>query len=171
PQESKIIYDYSVEEYIAMGRYPYTGFWGSLAKEDSEEIESVVLRCEIENLRNTPINNLSGGERQMVFLARALCQRTNILIMDEPLTYLDIKHQKLIMNILKMINGALGTTVILIAHELNPVLEYSSEIILLKDGKIFDKGAAEKVVTGEKLSGLYETDVRVESYKGRLIIY
>ncbi|MCK9555887.1 ABC transporter ATP-binding protein [bacterium] len=171
PQESKIIYDYDVEEYISMGRYPYTGFWGSLTGKDNDEIDSVVLKCEIGELRNKAINNLSGGERQMVFLARALCQRTNVLVMDEPLTYLDIKHQKLIMNILKIINGTLGTTVILIAHELNPVLECCSEIILLKEGKIFDKGVTEKIVTRETLSELYETDVNVGCYKGKRMVY
>ncbi|MCK4948062.1 MAG: ABC transporter ATP-binding protein [Candidatus Aureabacteria bacterium] len=159
PQETKTVFDYTVRDFVTMGRYPYTGFWGTLSKEDTKEIEEVLFTTGLNKCCAKNINEMSGGEKQMVFLARALCQKTSLIVLDEPLTFLDIKHQKIIIHILEKFNKEKALTVLMVVHDINTVLKHCTDTIILNEGSVYASGNTEATVNKETIREIFETEV------------
>lgn len=145
-------YEFTVREITGLGRYCYSD------KETSkDETDSALKAVGIEHLADKPITNISGGELQLTMLARAVCQNTRILLLDEPQNNLDPYHQVLIMKLLSQMVKR-GKTVICVMHDLNSIIQWCDNVILLKDGKVFDFGKTSGVLTKENIKAVYNVD-------------
>ena len=161
PQDTSIDVTFNVYEMVAMGRAPHQKKFAPPSKEDREKIEEALRITEIEHLKESVFSNLSGGEKQRVLIARAIAQDTPFIILDEPISNLDIKHQVNVMEMLKKRNIESGCTIISILHDLNLAANYCDKIVLMKDGRIFVQGETEKVLTKENLCSVYGIEFHI----------
>ncbi|MDD5687597.1 MAG: ABC transporter ATP-binding protein [Elusimicrobia bacterium] len=161
PQFLNVIFPFTVEEYVCMGRFPYLKRFEKLGSSDMEIVEKAMVEFDVISLKEKKISELSGGERQRVFLAQAIAQQPKILLLDEPITHLDIKHQVEIMDILKNMNTN-GITILSIMHDLNLASEYCNRIILIKEGRVSADGKPESVLNYKLIEDVYNTIVVVK---------
>jgi iron complex transport system ATP-binding protein len=158
PQNTYPECEFSAFDVVLMGRSPYLS---PLQNESARDLRIVKESMEITNtwhLKDTSVQCLSGGEKQRVIIARALAQQTNVLLLDEPVSNLDIHHQVEILNLLKRLNEEKGITVIAVLHDLNHVFTYSHKVILFNDGKLVDVGTPENVLTQENIRKVFCVD-------------
>jgi iron complex transport system ATP-binding protein len=153
----------TVEEFVLLGRIPH---YGSLqffeTKKDYETAERYMDISDVIKYRNQPLNKISGGERQLAHIAKALAQEPQLLLLDEPTAYLDIMHQVKIMDILRNLNRNMHITVLMVLHDLNLASEYCDRIVLIKDGRVYRNGAPDEVITYQNVESVYNTVVVVE---------
>ncbi|WP_017413282.1 ABC transporter ATP-binding protein [Clostridium tunisiense] len=161
PQDNESNFDFTVWDIVLMGRYPYLRRFQQESQRDMEIAENALKLTKTFHLKDKNIKFLSGGERQRVFIARALTQETKILILDEPISMLDIHHALEIMDTIKNLNSKVGLTILTVLHDLNLAAEYSDELILVDDGKIVAIGTPEEVLTEENLEKVYKVKVSI----------
>ena len=157
PQTQNIEFPLPVFDFVMMGRYPYLS---PLAPAQKSDIDAVELAMEITGtlpFRKRLMRTLSGGERQRVYIAAALAQETPIILLDEPATFLDWRHQSDVMQLLKNINQDRGTTLIAVNHDLNCAAHWSDRIIALKEGQLLLDGTPDELIQPEPLKQLFET--------------
>jgi iron complex transport system ATP-binding protein len=152
-QETAANFDFSVREIVEMGRYPYE----SRDKNIKSIVNNALETLHIQHLLNRNIRTLSGGERKLVYLARAITQDTDIIILDEPTNHLDIKHQLMIMRFLKKS----GKTIMIVIHDLYLAARFCDELYLVNDGTVFLYGKPDKVLTKENIREIFEVDGEV----------
>lgn len=153
----------SVEEFVLLGRIPYFRRLQFLeTKADVENAQKALVLTDTLKLKDRQIDELSGGEKQLVFIARALAQEPQLLLLDEPTTHLDITHQVAILDLIKRLNKEFALTVIMVLHDLNLASEYCSRIILINNGRIFREGVPDDVLTYQNIEEVYKTIVVVE---------
>lgn len=145
----------TVFEIVAMGRYPYTDFFGHMSREDEEKTWEALRLVGARDLAERYFNELSDGERQKVLIARALVQEPEVIILDEPTTYLDVKHRLEVMEILRELSRRKGITVILSLHEIDIALKSCETVLLVKNGKILASGPPEEILTEEMVAEVY----------------
>ncbi|MDY6326044.1 MAG: ABC transporter ATP-binding protein [Bacteroidales bacterium] len=145
PQSQSFVFDISVFEYVMMGRNPYQKPWETGTKADREVVEETLRCCNILKYRDTSLQSLSGGELQRAMVARAIAQDTDIILLDEPLSNIDITHKFEIMDILRAMNASRGVTVITILHDLTIASHYSKQILFMKEGEILAYGDKDAV--------------------------
>lgn len=162
PQALSITFSYSVEEFVLMGRFPYLGRLEKAKEVDLEIVEKAMTLADIRSLRERRVSELSGGERQRAILAQALAQEPKLLLLDEPTAHLDIGHQIEILDLVRNLNRKKEVTVIMVSHDLNLAGEYCDELILLKEGEIYQKGSPEEVLSYIHIEAVYETVVIVK---------
>ena len=162
PQLPASIYPFSVYEIIAMGRFAYLDLLGFERGKDKEKIFEIAKLLELENILHKGINEISGGETQRTFIARALVQDPQILLLDEPNAHLDIKHQLSIFNLLKQLNKEEKLTIITVMHDLNLAKFYSDKILMLKDGEVFLTGKTQDVITKKNIMSVFDVDVDIQ---------
>jgi iron complex transport system ATP-binding protein len=158
PQNTYPECEFSSFEVVMMGRSPYLA---PLQSESAKDFRIVKESMEITNtwhLKDTPVRFLSGGEKQRVIIARALAQQTEILLLDEPVSNLDIHHQVEILNLLKKLNEEKGITIIAVLHDLNHVFAYSNKVILIHEGQLVAIGTPENVLTYENIKQVFGVD-------------
>lgn len=146
------------EELVAYGRYPYQKGMGRLTKEDRDVVSWALEATGMLEFRQREIACLSGGQRQRVWVAMALAQQTNIVLLDEPTTYLDLSHQLEVLEILKHLNREQGTTIVMVLHDLNLASRYSDYLLAMKDGQIARYGTPEEVMTRDVLAECFFID-------------
>lgn len=161
PQSPQAPNGLTVEELIGYGRFPHQKGFGKLKKEDKEVIQWALEATGLIEFRERDIEDLSGGQRQRAWIAMALAQQTDILILDEPTTYLDLAHQLEILNLLKELNEKQGTTIVMVIHELNNAARFADYMIGMKSGKIACEGTAYEVMTKENLRELFNIDAEI----------
>jgi len=127
----------TVRDFIALGRTPYTGWLGGLSEADEHEVEKVIKVIKIEKLQNRFFNQLSDGEKQKAIIARALCQQTPVMILDEPTAFLDFRNKREILDILKAISADLKKTIIFSTHDIEASLEYCNKFWVLTEAGVF----------------------------------
>ncbi|MPN31718.1 Ferric enterobactin transport ATP-binding protein FepC [bioreactor metagenome] len=120
----------------------------------------------VAEFKDSQISDLSGGQRQSVWIAMALAQNTKILFLDEPTTYLDIRYQIEILKLIKQLYKEFGITIITVLHDINQAIHYSDEIIAMKDGKIIAQGAPKDVISEKTIKEVYDIDLKVENVQG-----
>jgi iron complex transport system ATP-binding protein len=147
---------FPVLEFIRMGRFPHQKLLAAESAHDREIVEYSIEATGITHLRDRTLTELSGGERQMVFIARALAQECGIIILDEPVSHLDIRHAVQIMDLLHGLNRA-GTAIITVLHDINIASDYCSRIVALKDGRVFSDGPPSAIVTYGLIESLFDT--------------
>ena len=143
-------------EVTAAGRYPYTGTFGMLTDEDNRIVDEALSAVNAADLSDRDFNSVSDGQRQRVLLARALCQQPRVLILDEPTSYLDIRHKIMFFEILRKQVANSGIAAIMSLHEPELARRVSDKVLCIKDGRVFMKGAPEETLTEENIRGLYD---------------
>ncbi|KAB8050564.1 ATP-binding cassette domain-containing protein [Janthinobacterium rivuli] len=149
----------TVEELVAFGRFPYSR--GALTEQDRQAIDEAIAFLSLEHLRLAYVDELSGGQRQMAFLAMTIAQQTEIVLLDEPLNNLDMKHAVQIMRALRRLCDEQGRTVILVIHDINFAANYSDHVVAMQGGAVRFAGPAHEVVTEERLRALYDIDFHI----------
>ena len=148
----------TVAEFVAMGRYPHLSAFTTLDADDYAAINEAIKRAGLESFRHRKMNTLSGGERQMAFIAAALAQGAKILLLDEPATFLDYRHQAEVSAILKSACRKSGITVVAVHHDINTAAACSDRIHAMKDGALVFSGTPEQALNSETLEKIYDTE-------------
>ncbi|MBQ8782136.1 MAG: ABC transporter ATP-binding protein [Oscillospiraceae bacterium] len=143
-------------EVVETGRYPYTGSFGLLTEKDRAVVENAIEKVSMQDYADVDFSSVSDGQRQRVMLARAICQEPEILILDEPTSYLDIHHKIQFLEILRSLAKEKQMAVILSMHELDFAEKISDYVLCIKGGKITLSGTLDKVFTAENIMGLYD---------------
>jgi len=157
--------DMIVEEYLMCARYPHMSYNKIPSKADLAAVEAAIEQTGIEHLRKRNVKTLSGGERQKVYLAFALAQETDILLLDEPTTFLDIDRQYEMMELIKRANGS--KTVIAVLHHVSLALEYADNVIVMNEGRIAFSGAKEDAVSSGVLEQIYGIEINTVEIDGK----
>lgn len=171
PQATLSVFPFSIYEIVLMGRTPYLGFGGFEGQNDKEKIEEALELVEITHLKNKGINEVSGGEAQRAFIARALAQEPEIILLDEPNAHLDIKHQISVFELFKKFNEEKEITIVAVSHDLNLAGNYSGRIVLMQDGKIFGDGKGNDILTPENIKTVFEVNADTYINKNRISVH
>ncbi len=154
----------SVQEYVLLGRTPhYQKLQFFENKRDFQIMEQSLDQTGLSQYAQQPLSEMSGGEQQLAAIARALCQQPELLILDEPTSFLDIAHQVAIMDLIKRLNRQQGLTVIMVLHDLNLASEYCHHLLLLNKGRVHKLGTPEDVLTYTTIEEVYQTVVLVKN--------
>ena len=154
PQESHFAFGFRVEEVVMMGRHPYRSRFGPPRTGDHKQVRAALSAMEANGLWGRSIDEVSGGERQRVVIARALAQATDILLLDEVSTHLDLTHQHRVLSVLAGVHAA-GRTVVFVSHDLNLAAQACSRILLLDKGYPAALGTPEEVLTADRIRSVY----------------
>ena len=150
-----------VEELISYGRYPHRKNTKTMTKNDQEIIEWAMEATKTLQFRNRSIASLSGGQRQKVWLAMALAQKTDIILLDEPTTYLDMAHQLDVLQTVKDLNRQQQCTIVMVLHDINHAARYSDVIIAMKDGQIIKSGSPCDIIDSNVIRKVFEIEARI----------
>ena len=161
PQDTIIPFSFTALEIVLMGRSPHLKTFAFETQKDVAIALEAMSLTGVHDLAHRSIEELSGGEKQRVILARALAQQSPILLLDEPTSHLDIKHQIDIHNLVKKLNKEKGITIINILHDLNLTSHYCEEVIMLKNGRVCHRGPPHQVMTQETIQEVFDTPVQV----------
>ena len=162
PQDTLINFSFSVWEIVLMGRIPHLGRLQLETKKDFAIAERALSLTDSTYLREKGIDQLSAGERQRTIIAKALAQEPVLVFLDEPTSHLDIGHQIQIMDLLRKLNRETSLTIVIVLHDLNLASEYCDRLILLDEGKIFEDGTPEEILTYQNIESVYKTVVVVK---------
>lgn len=155
PQSPKCPEAITVRELVSYGRFPYQKAIGGMTPYDKEMVDFALEKTRLTELQDRQVNTLSGGQRQRAWVAMTLAQETDIILLDEPTTYLDMAYQLEILSILKELNKEKQTTIIMVLHELNLACRFADYIVGLKQGKIVCKGKPNDVISKDALKEIY----------------
>jgi iron complex transport system ATP-binding protein len=145
---------------VSLGRTPHQPWWQwELDREDRQKVDEAIVETGIEQFSDRLVENLSGGERQRAFLALALAQAPQVLLLDEPTTYLDIHYQLQLLELLKHLNQQQGLSIVTVLHEVNLAARYSDRIAMVKQGRLWDIGTPAGVLTPENLAQVFGVEV------------
>ncbi len=162
PQEAYSLFPFRVIEIVLMGRSPHLGHLMFERSEDLDIVRKAMEWTEILPMADRYIDELSGGERKRVFIARALAQEPEIILLDEPTANLDIHHQVDFLNLILSLNQDKGLTIVMASHDLNIASEYCDRLVLLREGRIFKMGLPRDVITQETIEEVYGCKVWVD---------
>lgn len=162
PQSADLPPDLTVLDIVRMGRLPHQGFFSPLCTEDDAACRRALCHARVETLADRPLRSLSGGERQRARLAMALAQEPEILLLDEPTTYLDIRYQLELMALVEELNDALSLTILMVLHDLHQAVRYSDRLVAVKDGRVEATGAVDDVFDEALVERLYGVRSRME---------
>ena len=161
PQSPVVPEGITVWDLVSRGRFPYQTMLKSMSKEDFEAVEEALEIMGITDLANRCVDELSGGQRQRVWIAMALAQQTDILLLDEPTTYLDIAYQVEILDLLTDLNRRRNTTIVMVLHDINLSARYADYIFALRKGKLIKQGSPDEVITSELIDTVFGLDCEV----------
>jgi iron complex transport system ATP-binding protein len=146
---------YTVREFVEMGRYPHLKAWSALTTDDRLAVDEALDLTETRHLERRPVTTLSGGERQRVGIAAALAQGGTILLLDEPTSFLDVRHQVQVLDLLGRLNAEEGYTVVAVTHDLNGLVADADAVLALVDGRVAFNGEPRSLFHDETLSSIY----------------
>lgn len=169
PQTEYVPFAYSVLEFVTLGRAPYLGPLELPGEKDMQIALAALKEVGISHLENRAIPELSGGELQLVLLARALCQQPRILLLDEPTSHLDLSNRNITLRILNQLR-ATGTTIIFSTHDPEAAALIADHLVLMRAGQVLDSGGLDKVFTSDMLSKVYGTPVEVVQFDGMRVV-
>lgn len=168
-QEEEVPFEYPVLEYVVLGRAPYLGWLDAPKPSDYAEAEAAIQQAGIPHLQWRSMPSLSGGERQLARLARALAQRPRVLLLDEPTNHLDLSNQGRVLQMMRTL-AAQGVAVIFTTHDPTAAATVAQSVILMRDGQTLAAGPMTAVMTDTNLTHLYQTPVRVRQVDDRLVV-
>ncbi|KOG63559.1 ABC transporter [Streptomyces griseoflavus] len=137
----------TVADLVSRGRQPHQSWWRQWSGADERAVAESMARTDVTRLADRPVDELSGGQRQRVWIAMALAQETDLLLLDEPTTYLDIAHQVEVLDLIRQLNHDRGRTVVAVLHDLNQAARYADHLVAMKEGRIVAQGHPSAVVT------------------------
>jgi iron complex transport system ATP-binding protein len=150
-----------VRDLVGRGRHPHQRWFSQWSPEDEAIVESALAMTDTSDLRDRALNQLSGGQRQRAWIAMTLAQDTEIMLLDEPTTYLDLAHQVEVLDLVTRLNRQRGRTVVMVLHDLNLAARYSDVIVVMKDGVVVREGDPTTVFTPEMLAEVFGLDADV----------
>lgn len=145
----------TVEELVAFGRHPYQGFLGRVTAHDRDKVKWALAETSLETLALRPLEALSGGQRQRAWIAMALAQDTEYLLLDEPTTYLDIAHQLEVLELLVKLNREQKKTIVMVVHDPNHASQYADHVVCLSQGRLFQTGTPKEIFTESTVRSLF----------------
>lgn len=151
----------TVADLVSRGRHPHQGLFSRWTQRDDEAVANALTATKIVDLAERPVDELSGGQRQRVWIAMALAQETEILLLDEPTTFLDINHQVEVLDLLTDLNQSRGTTVAMVLHDLNLAARYADYLVAMTEGRIHSAGKPEEVLTQENVRQVFGLESRI----------
>lgn len=151
----------TVRELVAQGRYPHQTWLQQWSKEDELKVEEAIATTHLHEFANRPLDTLSGGQRQRAWIAMALAQDTETLLLDEPTTYLDLAHQIEVLDLLYQLNRQGGRTIVMVLHDLNLACRYSHQLIALREGNVLAQGLPQTVVTEALVRQVFGLESRI----------
>ncbi|SFC66195.1 iron complex transport system ATP-binding protein [Halobiforma haloterrestris] len=161
-QENDPVGDITVEDLVYHGRYPHRGFFDGLTAEDEEAVERAIALAGIDDIRDAELGQLSGGQKQLAWIAMVLAQDTDILLLDEPTTFLDLHHQFRVLETIRELNEREDVTVAVVLHDISQAARFADYLIAMCDGEPYDWGPPEEIVTEELLADVFEVEARVQ---------
>ena len=161
PQSTSTEFDFSVFDIVLMGRAPYISRFSTESEDDMKIAQKAMEITNTWYLKHKDINALSGGERQRVIIARAIAQETDIIILDEPISHLDIYHQIEILKAIKELNMEKHITIIAVLHDINLAAAFSDSMILMHEGKVYTQGSPEQILKSEIIKEVYGIEVQI----------
>ncbi|MDW7772948.1 MAG: ABC transporter ATP-binding protein [Desulfobulbaceae bacterium] len=166
PQQMNPEFAFTVEETVLMGRSPHLGLLQQERKEDFEIARRAMEFTETEHLAGRRLKDLSGGERQRVMIARAICQKPKIMLLDEPTASLDPAHQLIIMRLMQRLREEEDMAVVMVSHDLNLAAVFASRILLIKDGRAILSGPPQAIMNPDNLLQAYGCTMYVDTHPG-----
>ncbi|ESQ00899.1 MULTISPECIES: ABC transporter ATP-binding protein [Streptomyces] len=151
----------TVSDLVGRGRHPHQGVFSRWSREDDAAVASALEATRTEELAERAVDELSGGQRQRVWIAMALAQQTDLLLLDEPTTFLDVSHQVEVLDLLTDLNATRGTTIVMVLHDLNLAARYADHLIALADGRLHAQGAPSEVLTEETVRAVFGLESRI----------
>ncbi|UQN29536.1 ABC transporter ATP-binding protein [Brachybacterium kimchii] len=151
----------TVSELVSRGRHPHQGLVARWSAADDEAVAEALDATGTAALAERPVDELSGGQRQRVWIAMALAQRTDLLLLDEPTTFLDVNHQVEVLDLLTDLNARRGTTIVMVLHDLNLAARYADHLVMMEHGRIHGAGAPGEVFTAEAVRTVFGLENRV----------
>lgn len=150
--------DISIRTLVSYGRYPYRKFGAGLTEEDTRIINETLEMTGLHHLSGRLVNNLSGGEKQRAWIAMTICQQPEILLLDEPITYLDVGYQVEVLELVRELCDRLKITIVMVLHDMNFTARYSERIYVLKDGGVHSYGSPDAVIARDNLREVFHID-------------
>lgn len=159
----------TVADLVGRGRHPHQGIFTRWTREDDEAVAEALLATDTVSLADRAVDELSGGQRQRVWIAMALAQHTDLLLLDEPTTFLDVSHQVEVLDLLTDLNQRRGTTIVMVLHDLNLAARYADHLIALRNGSVHSAGDPASVLTPEMVESVFgiESQVIVDPTSGK----
>ncbi len=155
PQTYELPAGFTVRELIGMGRHPHVGFFATPTRQDEEAVDKALHALALGTAARTPVDRLSGGERQMVVLAMAMAQEARLLLLDEPTTHLDVRHQAQIMESIRAVSRGSGVATLAVLHDINLARRYCDRVVLLRAGQLVADGPPREVLSAAALGSCY----------------
>ncbi|MDJ0726374.1 MAG: ABC transporter ATP-binding protein [Prochloraceae cyanobacterium] len=151
----------TVRDLVAQGRYPHQNWLQQWSAEDERMVEEALTITAMKELSSRSLDSLSGGQRQRAWIAMTLAQDTDILLLDEPTTYLDLSHQVDLLDLLHELNENKGKTIAMVLHDLNLACRYADHLIAIKQGRIYAEGAPEQIMTVNMVQDVFNLDCQI----------
>lgn len=151
----------TVKDLVAQGRYPYQNWLQQWSTQDEKIVQRALEITDLEGFRDRALDTLSGGQRQRAWIAMALAQDTDILLLDEPTTFLDLAHQIEVLDLLYGLNQQQGRTIVMVLHDLNQACRYADYLVAVKEGRIYAAGNPQSVMTEEFVQAVFNLDCRI----------
>ena len=151
----------TVRELVAQGRFPHQGWLQQWSDEDGRMVERALALTGMAGLADRPVDTLSGGQRRKAWIAMALAQDTELLLLDEPTTFLDMAHQMEVLDLLAELDRREGRTTVMVLHDLNQACRYARHLVALKDGRVFAEGPPGSVVTEALIRAVFGVECRI----------
>ncbi len=164
PQHLETVQHITVYELVAMGRSPYSQFGWSLTAKDRKSVKWAIDYLDLRSLRHRPLHQISGGERQRAWIAMILAQDTDIILLDEPITFLDLKYQWYMAEIIREVRRQYKKTFVLVLHDLNQAMTIADNFVVLDKGRISAYGQPQDVITSHLLKEVYGVTATVRSF-------
>lgn len=162
PQSNEIRFAFTVRDIVSMGRMPFLDRFQGESGDDTRIVEEAMEKTNIKEFADRLINNMSGGERQRVIIARALAQRPEVILLDEPTLHLDINHQFEVLDLVKRLSKEEGLTVVIVSHDLPMVVKYCDRMVLIHDHKVHALGTPHDVLTPESMRTVFNINAVLE---------
>jgi iron complex transport system ATP-binding protein len=160
-QENESPGSLTVASFVEHGRYPHRGFFESLSEADYDAVERALDLAGVGHLRDTELGSLSGGQKQLAWLAMVLAQDTDVLLLDEPTTFLDLRHQLRVLDVIRTLNRERDVTVGVVLHDVAQAARVADNLVALKDGEPYDWGPPDEVVTESLLADVFGVEATV----------
>ena len=151
----------TVADLVGRGRNPHHSLFSRWGRADDEAVAAALQATRTSDLADRPVDELSGGQRQRVWIAMALAQGTDLLLLDEPTTFLDVNHQLEVLDLLTDLNRTRGTTIVLVLHDLNLAARYADNLVVLANGKLHASGSPSEVLTEETVRTVFGLECRI----------
>ncbi len=153
----------SVYDLISYGRTPYQSGFSKLSRHDQKMIDWALEVTGLMSIKDQSVDTLSGGQRQRAWIAMSIAQETDLLLLDEPTTYLDLAHQLEVLKLLERLNREEGRTIIMVIHDLNQAARFAHHLVAMKDGKLVREGSADEVISEGVLKEVFRIDTSIIS--------